>query len=78
MNRDELVGLLDAYFGTRDVRGDEWADLFELVYPEPYWRDYAEPGYEGRWNGLLVRGVDDVVRAATCVFPSDRVIAGLR
>ena len=78
MNRDELVGLLDAYFGTRDVRGDEWADLFELVYPEPYWRDYAEPGYEGRWNGLLVRGVDDVVRAATCVFPSDRVIAGLQ
>ena len=78
MNRDELVGFLDAYFGTRDVRGDEWADLFELVYPEPYWRDYAEPGYEGRWNGLLVRGVDDVVRAATCVFPSDRVIAGLQ
>jgi putative NIF3 family GTP cyclohydrolase 1 type 2 len=77
VNRDELVGLLDAYFGTRDVRGDEWADLFELVYPDPYWRDYAEPGYEGRWNGLLVRGGDDVERAATCVFPSDRVIAGL-
>jgi len=77
MNRDELVGLLDAYFGTRDVRGDDWEDLFDLVYPEPYWRDYAEPGYEGRWNGLLVRGADDVGRAATCVFPSDRVIAGL-
>ena len=77
MNRDELVGLLDAYFGTRDVRGDDWADLFELVYPEPYWRDYAEPAYEGRWNGLLVRGAGEVERAATCVFPSDRVIAGL-
>ena len=38
MRSDELVGLLDAYFGTREVRGDEWADLFELVYPEPYWR----------------------------------------
>ena len=77
MNRDELVGLLDAYFGTRDVRGDDWADLFELVYPEPYWRDYAEPAYEGRWNGLLIRGAGEVERAATCVFPSDRVIAGL-
>jgi putative NIF3 family GTP cyclohydrolase 1 type 2 len=77
MNRDALVGLLDAYFGTREVRGDEWADLFELVYPEPYWRDYAEPGYEGRWNGLLVRGADEVERAATCVFPSDRIVAGL-
>jgi putative NIF3 family GTP cyclohydrolase 1 type 2 len=77
MRRDELVGLLDAYFGTQDVRGDEWADLFELVYPDPYWREYAEPGYEGRWNGLLVRGADEVGLAATCVFPSDTVIAGL-
>jgi len=77
MRRDELVGQLDAYFGTREVRGDEWADLFELVYPEPYWRDYAEADYEGRWNGLLVRGADEVERAATCVFPSDRVIAML-
>jgi putative NIF3 family GTP cyclohydrolase 1 type 2 len=77
MRRDELVGLLDAYFGTREVRGDEWADLFELVYPDAYWREFAEPGYEGRWNGLLVRGADEVERAATCVFPSDRVIAML-
>jgi putative NIF3 family GTP cyclohydrolase 1 type 2 len=77
MRSDELVGRLDAYFGTCEVRGDEWADLFELVYPDPYWREYAEPGYEGRWNGLLVRGADEVTRAATCVFPSDRVIAGV-
>jgi putative NIF3 family GTP cyclohydrolase 1 type 2 len=77
MRSDELVGRLDAYFGTREVRGDEWADLFELVYPDPYWREYAEPGYEGRWNGLLVRGADEVTRAATCVFPSDRVIAAV-
>ena len=77
MRCDELVGLLDAYFGTREVRGDEWADLFELVYPDPYWREFAEPGYEGRWNGLLMRGADEVERAVTCVFPSDRVIAML-
>jgi putative NIF3 family GTP cyclohydrolase 1 type 2 len=77
MRRDELVELLDAYFGTREVRGDEWADLFELVYPDPYWREFAQPGYEGRWNGLFVRGTDEVERAATCVFPSDRVIAML-
>jgi putative NIF3 family GTP cyclohydrolase 1 type 2 len=77
MRRDELVGLLDAYFRTGEVRGDEWADLFELVYPEPYWREFAEPGYEGRWNGLLVRGADQVERVATCVFPSDRVVAML-
>jgi putative NIF3 family GTP cyclohydrolase 1 type 2 len=77
MRRDELIRRLDDYFGTRAVRGDEWADLFELVYPDPYWRGYAEPGYEGRWNGLFVAGADEVTRAATCVFPSDRVIAAL-
>jgi putative NIF3 family GTP cyclohydrolase 1 type 2 len=74
VRRDELVERLDAYFGTRAVRGDEWGDLFELVYPDPYWREYTEPGYEGRWNGLLVRGADEVERVATCVFPSDRVV----
>jgi putative NIF3 family GTP cyclohydrolase 1 type 2 len=74
VRRDELIERLDAYFGTQSVRGDEWGDLFELVYPDPYWRDYAEPGYEGRWNGLLVRGADEVERVATCVFPSDRLV----
>jgi len=56
------------------VRGDDWSDLFELVYPDPYWREFAEPGYERRWNGLLVRGGEDVTSVATCVFPSDRVV----
>jgi putative NIF3 family GTP cyclohydrolase 1 type 2 len=73
----DLVDALDAYFGTLAVRGDEWGDLFELVYPDPYWRDYAEPGYEGRWNGLLVRGGEEVEHVATCVFPSDRIVEGL-
>lgn len=68
---------LDAYFRVPEVEGDDWADIFETVYPEPYWREYAEPGWEGRWNGLLVRGADEVERAVTCVFPSDRIVAGL-
>jgi putative NIF3 family GTP cyclohydrolase 1 type 2 len=74
MRSDRLVELLDGYFGTREVRGDDWSDLFELVYPDPYWREFAETAYEGRWNGLLVRGGEEVTRVATCVFPSDRVV----
>jgi putative NIF3 family GTP cyclohydrolase 1 type 2 len=74
MRSEGLVELLDSYFGTLAVRGDDWSDLFELVYPDPYWREFAEPDYEGRWNGLLVRGGDEVTRVATCVFPSDRVV----
>jgi putative NIF3 family GTP cyclohydrolase 1 type 2 len=74
---EDVVGALDAYFRVPEVEGDEWAEIFELVYPDPYWRAYAEPGWEGRWNGLVVRGADEVERAVTCVFPSDAIVAGL-
>ena len=77
MTLDELVGRLDAYFRVADVRDDDWAPIFELLYPDGYWREYAEPRYEGRWNGLFVRGADDVDRVATCVFPGDELVAGL-
>jgi len=73
----ELVEELDAYFRVPDVRGDDWSNAFEQVYSEPYWRDYTVPGWEGHWNGLCVRGADEVERVATCVFPSDRIVAGL-
>jgi putative NIF3 family GTP cyclohydrolase 1 type 2 len=74
---DDLVRALDDYFRIAEVRNDDWSPGFEACYPEPYWRSYAEPGYEGRWNGLMVRGADAVERAVTCVFPSDRIVAAL-
>ena len=77
MTLDDLVLELDAYFRVPDVRGDDWSPGFAACYPEPYWREYVEPGYEGRWNGLMVRGSDAVERAVTCVFPSDRIVASL-
>jgi putative NIF3 family GTP cyclohydrolase 1 type 2 len=77
MELDRLVAELDEYFRTLDVRGDDWAPEFEQLYPDPYWRTYVEPGYEGRWNGLMVRGAECVARVATCVFPSDRIVSEL-
>jgi putative NIF3 family GTP cyclohydrolase 1 type 2 len=74
---DELVAELDAYFRVPEVENDDWSEAFANQYPEPYWREYAEPRYEGRWNGLMVQGAPEVDRAVTCVFPSDAVIAGL-
>jgi putative NIF3 family GTP cyclohydrolase 1 type 2 len=74
----ELVAELDAYFRVPDVRDDDWSRAFEQVYPEPYWREYVVPGWEGRWNGLCVRGAEDVERAVTCVFPSDRIVVELQ
>ncbi len=77
MRLEDLVARLDAYFRVADVRGDDWSPGFEDCYPEPYWRQYVEPGYEGRWNGLMVRGAADVERVATCVFPSDAIVGDL-
>ena len=77
MRLEQVCANLDAYFRVREVENDDWSPAFTNVYSEPYWRDYAEPGYEGRWNGLMVRGGGEVECAATCVFPSDRIVAGL-
>jgi putative NIF3 family GTP cyclohydrolase 1 type 2 len=77
MRLDDVVRELDAYFRVPDVEGDDWSEILASVYPESYWRDYAEPGWVGRWNGLIVRGAADVGRAVTCVFPSDAIVAGL-
>ncbi len=74
---DALVSALDSYFGVADVRDDDWSGTFASLYPDPYWRAFAEPEYERRWNGLFVRGHEDVARVATCVFPSDEIVAEL-
>ena len=77
MRLEELVAGLDGYFRIPDVRNDDWSKAFEQVYPEPYWREYVVSGWEGRWNGLMVRGAEDVEQAVTCVFPSDRIAEAL-
>ena len=78
MRLDELARELDSYFRIPQVENDDWSPIFGAVYAEPYWRDYVETGYEGKWNGLMVRGVGEVERVATCVFPSDLIVSGLR
>lgn len=78
MELDALVRALDEYFRVSDVRNDDWSPVFQQVYGKPYWREYVEPGYEGKWNGLMVRASETVRRVATCVFPSDRLIALLQ
>jgi putative NIF3 family GTP cyclohydrolase 1 type 2 len=74
---DDLVDALDAYFRVPEVENDDWSAIYEHVYPDPYWREFIEPGYEGRWNGLLVRGSPEVERVRTCVFPSDDIVASV-
>jgi putative NIF3 family GTP cyclohydrolase 1 type 2 len=74
---EALVAELDRYFRIPDVRDDDWSKAFVQVYPEPYWREYVVPGWEERWNGLMVRGAEDADRVVTCVFPSDRIVAAL-
>jgi hypothetical protein len=75
VNLDTLVAELDAYFRVADVREDDWGAVFEQVYAAPYWRDFVEPGWEGSWKGLMVRGAADVDRVVTTVFPGDEIFA---
>jgi putative NIF3 family GTP cyclohydrolase 1 type 2 len=69
----DLVSDLDAYFRVPDAENDAawYGDT------EPYWRAYVEPEWVERRNGLMVRSDDEVERAATCVFPSARIVSGL-
>jgi putative NIF3 family GTP cyclohydrolase 1 type 2 len=70
----DLVADLDAYFRVPDVQDDaRW-----YGDEEPYWRDYVEADWIERRNGLMVRGDDEVEQVATCVFPSVRIVDGLK
>lgn len=77
MKLDDVVRELDEYFRVPSVRNDDWLSLFDLVHPEPYWREFVEPAWLERCNGLMVRGAEEVERAATCVFPSDAIVEQL-
>jgi putative NIF3 family GTP cyclohydrolase 1 type 2 len=77
VNLDEVVAALDAEFRVHAAADDDWSAVFARCYAEPYWRTYAEPDYDRRWNGLMVRGGSEVEQARTCVFPSDEIVDGL-
>ncbi len=68
---------LDAFFGVDAVRDDDWTEIFDVVYETPTWKEYVEPRWMERWNGLMLKGGDDVTCVATCVFPSDALFARL-
>jgi putative NIF3 family GTP cyclohydrolase 1 type 2 len=73
-----LVDELDAYFKVDDAVEDGWEKIFGVVYETPLWRDYVEPKWTKKWNGLMVKSSVDVERVATCVFPSDEIIARVK
>lgn len=74
---EEVVRALDEEFRVDAAARDHWSAVFAQCYAEPFWRGFVEPGYEGRWNGLMVRGGDEIEQARTCVFPSDEIVDAL-
>jgi putative NIF3 family GTP cyclohydrolase 1 type 2 len=74
MRRDALVRMLDEALGVERVRGDDWVESLSVVYETPLWRDFTEPAWVPRGNGLMVRGADEVAHVVTCVFPSDAIL----
>ena len=46
----------------------------EPIYEQlgaPYWREFAEPSYAARWNGLMLRGGDEVW---LCIRRGERMV----
>lgn len=74
MRRDQLVAELNDWFRVAEVSDDEWVSLFDVIYDTPYWRDFVEAAWVKSFNGLMVRGGDEVTTVATCVFPSDAIL----
>jgi putative NIF3 family GTP cyclohydrolase 1 type 2 len=75
---DTVVSELDSFFRVDLVSRDDWTTAFAHAYRDPaVWRERVEPGFERRWNGLMMRGGAEVERAATCVFPGDGLIESL-
>ncbi|MFO0598881.1 MAG: Nif3-like dinuclear metal center hexameric protein [Myxococcaceae bacterium] len=77
MKRDSLVQWLDEALGVRQVEGDDWLQILPVVYETPHWRNFTEPEWAPRGNGLMVRGSAEVDHVVTCVFPSDAILKKL-
>jgi putative NIF3 family GTP cyclohydrolase 1 type 2 len=76
----EIVELLDQFFGIGESPADP---AFSRFLPSAYesvrrsWRDWMEPAFRSRFNGLMLRGAEDVSGVFLAAFPSGVVLERL-
>ena len=77
---DEVVQRLDALFRIRDYGPDPAFSRFIPMVYDPIgvdWRTRFEPDFTVRFNGLMVRGGEDVGTVFCAAFPSAEVLEAL-
>jgi putative NIF3 family GTP cyclohydrolase 1 type 2 len=74
----EIVQELDKFFGVSEALPDP---AFSRFLPSAYeevdrsWRDWMEPRFCSRFNGLMLRGAEEVTGVFLAAFPSGLVLA---
>ncbi len=74
----DVVGFLDAYFRVPDLPSDPAFSRFIPMVYDPIgfaWRNFFEPTFTERFNGLMIRGTAQVGKVWCVSFPADEVLA---
>lgn len=74
----DTVHFLDDFFQVSDLPSDPAFSRFVPMVYDPIgfaWRDFFEPAFAERFNGLMLRGADRVGKAWCISFPAEDVLA---
>lgn len=74
---NEIKAELDSLFGVMELEKDPGFSRFIPMVYEPInlqWENYFEADFSQRFNGLMIRGADEVSTVFLSVFPTDEVL----
>lgn len=77
-DRTEVVLFFDTFFQVRDLPSDPAFSRFVPMVYDPIgfsWRDFFEPAFAERFNGLMIRGAVRVGKVWCIAFPAEEVLA---
>lgn len=77
MRLETVAEQLDAFFGIKQLEKDPAMSRFVPMVYDPIkfdWQSYFEPEFTERFNGLMIKGNDQVGKVWCIVFPSNEVL----
>lgn len=78
MKLDVLTQKLDDFFKIRELDADPAMSRFIPMVYDPIgfdWKSYFEADYTSRFNGLMIKGAENVGKVWCVSFPSDEVLS---
>lgn len=73
----EIVTELDRFFGIQQLDKDPAMNRFIPMVYDPIgfdWKNFFEPGFVNRFNGLMIKGEDQVSKIWCISFPNEEVL----